>query len=439
MKAHQYNNATSADLWAALGDAAHRNVAAVAAGFTEQPGVPLVEVTRSCVGGKGTLTLTEDRFTINDPHPQKLTWTIPVTLGAPGTKPVRVLLTGAPATVKLASCTAPMKANLGEDGYFRTQYDDASLQPLMANFGKLAATDRANLLGDQFALFQAGRAPLSGYLDLLGQLKGETNIAVWKDTLSHLTRLDDLTRGSNARPAFRAFVIKLLRPEFARIGWDAKPGESFLDTLLRPDLIAALGEAGDPEITAEAKRRFDKFVTMPDSLAPNLREPVVMIVGHHADPATYDRLRKLGETATSTEEKLRYFGAMAVAEDPALVARTVEYAASGQVPNGRVAMLIAYAGRGSDNPDLVFKLVQAQQAKIRTHLAETSQNFLLPAAAFASSNPEVAKALLADPATKGSKGAQIIGAMAADSITTTADLHAKTVAQMEAWLKAQKG
>jgi aminopeptidase N len=149
-----------------------------------------------------------------------------------------------------------MKANLGEDGYFRTQYDDASLQPLIANFGKLAATDRANLLGDQFALFQAGRAPLSGYLDLLGQLKGETNIAVWKDTLSHLTRLDDLTRGSNARPAFRAFVIKLLRPEFARIGWDAKPGESFLDTLLRPDLIAALGASINSSPRQTAWRRI---------------------------------------------------------------------------------------------------------------------------------------------------------------------------------------
>ena len=42
MKAHQYGNATSADLWAALGAASHRDVAKVAAGFTEQPGIPLV-------------------------------------------------------------------------------------------------------------------------------------------------------------------------------------------------------------------------------------------------------------------------------------------------------------------------------------------------------------------------------------------------------------
>ena len=58
MKAHQYSNTTSADLWAALGAASGKNVADVAAGFTDQPGIPLVHVTRHCVNGQGLLTLT---------------------------------------------------------------------------------------------------------------------------------------------------------------------------------------------------------------------------------------------------------------------------------------------------------------------------------------------------------------------------------------------
>ena len=134
MKAHQYGNATSADLWAALGEAAGKDVAAVAAGFTEQPGVPLVKVSRRCVAGKGTLTLTEDRFAIHDPKAAKLDWTIPVTLGAPGEKETRVLLTKTPITLPLSACQAPVKANLGEDGYYRTEYDGGSLKPLVAEF-----------------------------------------------------------------------------------------------------------------------------------------------------------------------------------------------------------------------------------------------------------------------------------------------------------------
>jgi aminopeptidase N len=286
-------------------------------------------------------------------------------------------------------------------------------------------------------MFVAGRAPLSTYLDMLPALKGETNIAVWEDTLSHLGALDSLTRGSPVRQQLRAYTRALLRPEFDRLGWDAKPGESFLDTSLRPELIAALGRAEDPDIEAEAHRRFDAFVKDPSSLAPTLRDPVVHIIGNHADQATYDRLRQLGESATSSEEKLRYFTAMAVARDPKLIKQTIDYAISGKVPNGRIVEMIAYAGHDSDNPDMVFKLVQGEQAQIRTHLAGMSLNYLLPAAAFASNDPNTAAALLADPSTQSSNGAKMIGQQVADNIDTGAELRKRAVPALGAWLKGK--
>jgi len=438
MKAHQYSNTTSADLWAALGAASGKNVGDVAAGFTEQPGIPLVQVTRRCANGKGLLTLTQDRFTIHDPTAAKLDWKIPVTIGAPGLKATRVLLAGAPAQVTLPGCDTADKANLGENGYYRTEYDAASLKPLAANLERFGAADRANLLGDQFALFVADRATLASYLDLVSSLHDETNIAVWLDTVSHLRRLDELSRGSPARDGLRAFARFLIRPAFDRLGWDAKPGELFLDTLLRPDLIAALGQFEDQDIIAEAGRRFEAFSKNPDSLAPTLREPVLNIVGHRADQATWDRLRTLGEHATSTEEKLRYFDAMASAADPKLIAQTVHYAAGGQVPNGRVAMLIGHASMASDNPDEVWRQTLPQQAAIRAHLTDQSQTFLLPAAAAGSFSMDVSRGLIAEPASNASPGAKAIAARFSDAVATAAELHQRTVPALMAWLKARK-
>jgi hypothetical protein len=46
MKAHAYSNSTTADLWAALEKASRKAVESIAAGFTEHPGVPLIQVTR---------------------------------------------------------------------------------------------------------------------------------------------------------------------------------------------------------------------------------------------------------------------------------------------------------------------------------------------------------------------------------------------------------
>jgi aminopeptidase N len=435
MKAHAYSNATSADLWAALSSASGKDVAAVASGFTEQPGIPLVHVTRRCVKGQGTLTLSEDRFAIHDPKAKKLIWTIPVSLGGAAGPVTHTLLTASPVTIPLASCDAVQKANLGEDGYYRVQYDAGSLRPIMAHFAEFGAADRANLLGDQFAMFLAGRAPLSTYLDMLPALKSETNIAVWDDTLDHLSELDRLMRSAAARPEFRAFARSLVQPEFARLGWDAKAGESFLDALLRPRLIGALGEFDDPDVTAEAQRRFQAFVANPASLAANLREPVLMIVGHHADQAAYDTLRKLGEAASGTEEKLRYFGAMAAAQDTKLIAQTMQFAASGQIPNGRIPMIINGAALMSDNPDAVWQQLLPVQAEIRKHLTDDGQTMLLPAAAASSGSAVVARALVSDPASHASIGAKLTAARVADAINTRAQLQQRAAPAMTAWLK----
>ena len=115
----------------------------------------------------------------------------------------------------------------------------------------------------------------------------------------------------------------------------------------------------------------------------------------------------------------------------------MKYASSGQVPNGRVAMLIYTASRNSDNPDQVFKLVQADQAAIRVHLTEGSQTFLLPAAAAASSSTVTARALVSDPASHASIGAKIIAARAADMIATSAELQQRAVPAVTVWLQGK--
>src|SRR4029079_13283584 len=45
--AHEYSNTTTADLWTALSDTSKKSVAEIAAGWTEQPGFPVVSVKRA--------------------------------------------------------------------------------------------------------------------------------------------------------------------------------------------------------------------------------------------------------------------------------------------------------------------------------------------------------------------------------------------------------
>jgi aminopeptidase N len=439
MKAHAYSNTTSADLWRALSAVSHKDVASVATSFTEQPGIPLVSVARTCSGGTASLTLAQGRFAIHDPHPKALVWKIPVTVGGPGVATQKILLGASPATLQFRGCGTAEKVNLGENGYYRTLYDAASLSLLDAEFARLDATDRVNLLGDQFALFESGQGQLSSYLDLVARLPktGEASFAVWRDTMSHLLRLDVLERGSPTRPAFRAFARSVLNPELARLGLVPKPGESFLDSMLRPSLLSALGTFDDPSVTAAARRDFAEFQKNPASVSPSLLDPVTLIVGMHADAATYATLGKLTATAPDTEQKLRYAKAMAASRDPQLIAQSVQAAASGAIPNGRIAQYIGMIARGSDNPDLVWKLVQPNQAAIRARLAPESQTFLLPVIAYQSTSPEISRALLADPASSATTGAKIEAARAADYVATSAELRDRAQPALAAWLAAR--
>ena len=206
---------------------------------------------------------------------------------------------------------------------------------------------------------------------------------------------------------------------------------------MRPDLIKALGRYGDPEIVAEAHRRFANSLAQPGSLPPNLREPVLTIVGQTADQATWNQLRRMGEAATSTEEKLRYFDAMADASDPKLIAQSVRYAGSGKIPGGREEEIIYEASDHSGNPEEVWKQTKLQQVSIRPLLAEEEQSSLLPAAAGGSMEAATASALLAEPASHADTGSKMLAAETVDAIRTSVELKQRTVAEFGNWLKGR--
>ncbi len=436
MKAHAYRNTTGADLWAALGQVSHRDVADVAGGFTDQPGIPLVHVARVCAGGHTTLTLSEDRFVIHDPEPAKLVWQVPLTLGGPGEPTRRMLLGGTPQTQDVTGCDRLIKLNLGEVGYYRTEYDAVSLRLLKTGFAGLEASDQANLLGDQYALFEAGRAPLSDYLDFAAVLgtTDVTSVAVWEDTIAHLLRTDALLRGDPSRPGFRDFARGLLAPQLRRLGWDSAGG-SFTDTILRPQLVAALGELEDPEVTAEAQRRFAARKTRP--LVPELLDPVTRIVGMHADLTTWEELRASGEAAPGTEEKLRYFGAMAAAHDPDLMRRNIEFATSGAVPAGRILSFLSMISRRADDPDGFLRAALPRMDPVRRMLGPLGAGTAMQQISGGASDPVLASAILAAPAAKLSVGASLDARKAAGRMASDAALRMQAASQVAAWLKAR--
>jgi aminopeptidase N len=434
MKAHAYSNTTSADLWSALEGASGEQVAAVAGTFTEQPGVPLLRVAQHCVDGKTEIALTQARFLRHGAAPSKEAWRIPVRLGA-GDQAVSVVVPPAGLTTSLAGCDRPIQANLGDFGYYRVAYDDAVLARLAAGFAGLQPADRTVLIGDQWALAESGDSEIGSYLNLTRNLGGETELAVWTPVINHLTTMDRLEIGQPDLASFRRYAVGLLRPVLARLGWDPKPGESDGDALLRADVIAALGQFGDPDVVAEAGRRFKAFEADPKSLAPGISSAVLRTVGRTADAAVWDRLRALGRAAPDTETKLRYYDALAGASDPALIDRLVAITTTDEISPGRIGSILRTAAAESGAPLRVWHGVIAHAHEILGKMTADDRPEFLAKLSESTGDPAVAAELAQRPEMQESTGAKEAAANAAEIIAVHDDLRQRFVPAIGAWLR----
>ncbi|MFL6506225.1 MAG: M1 family metallopeptidase, partial [Candidatus Udaeobacter sp.] len=256
--AHEYSNTTTADLWTALSDASKKSVAEIAAGWTEQPGFPVVRVKREA---DAKLRLTQERFTVNFKNAPPLLWPIPLTYSVVGERPSTLLMTDKTAALENIPADRALKLNLNGAGNYRVEYDEPSWKLLLEALPKLGVEDRVNLMSDAWALVQAGRAPVSLYFGLGEKLPASTDLAEREQIISVLDFVNGLLLGSSEREKFQRYARSLLRPTFATLGWEPKPDEPPNAGRLRASLIGALGYLNDPEVLAGCRQRFAKYLT----------------------------------------------------------------------------------------------------------------------------------------------------------------------------------
>src|SRR5947207_12677461 len=100
--------------------------------------------------------------------------------------------------------------------------------------------------------------------------------------------------GTPVREKFQSYGRSMLRPSFDQLGWEPKKQDTPRDCLLRSSLIAALGDLEDRQVIAGCRERFAKYLADPASLAPDLRAPVLWVVGHETAEETWNKLHELG-------------------------------------------------------------------------------------------------------------------------------------------------
>jgi aminopeptidase N len=373
--AHEYSNTTTADLWNALSEASNKSVGEIAAGWTEQPGFPVVTVKREA---DGKIRLSQERFTVNFKNPPPFLWQIPLTYSVVGETPATLLMTDKTAALKNIPADRALKLNVNGAGNYRVEYDDRSWELLFKALPKLGVEDRVNLMSDAWALVQAGRAPVSLYFGLVEKLPVSADLAEREQIINVLDFVNGLLVGSSEREKFQAYARSLLRPTFVTLGWEPKPDESPNAGRLRASLISALGDLNDPEVLAGCRERFENYLADPASLSPDLRGPVLAMVGHTADEKIWNKLHELGLKTTSIEDQQNYYDALACATDPKLVKRTLAIALTDELPTSRATFLVSRVARDSGHPDIAWEFAKANMKALLAKVDAAGANRYAP-------------------------------------------------------------
>jgi aminopeptidase N len=373
VKARAYSNATSGDLWQALSRASGRDVAKLASSWTTQPGFPLVSVRTSCdAAGNRTAALAQRRFLLAGTDAGTTRWTVPMDLRSGVHGAVRrVLFTTDGQKVAAGRCGEPLSANAGTVGFYRVAYDSATLRANAKSFAALPDGDKIALLDDQWALAESGQAPLGSYLGLASAMGTDLDERAWEQVLAALRTVERDERGNAGHDAFTAFARSVVRPAFAVVGWDAKPGESVGTQSVRRRLIEHLGEWDDPAVVSEARRRFGAFVANRASLGPDEQGIVLQIVAQHADQAAFDQLHAIAKSSENETQARRYYQALIAVRDPKLLQQALEIVISPELPPQAAGQRSRWITENvSADPALVWQFYKAHADELTATRSE---------------------------------------------------------------------
>jgi len=200
-----------------------------------------------------------------------------------------------------------------------------------------------------------------------------------------------------------------------------------------------LGGLGDTRVLAEAKRRFAAFVANPQSLPPTLRETVIHLAGLTADRSTYDTLLALARKSTITSERVRYYSAAASARDPELARATLELTLTDELPTNIVGSLINAVASSGEQPELAWEFVRTNFDKLATRQGPSFRNTFVSNFMTNFSDSARAAELASFAPAHATSGGRIVAARAQETILIAAELKARALPAVTAWIKQRNG
>lgn len=339
LKQHQYGNTDTVDLWEALEAVSKKPVRSFMGSWTGEAGYPIVQ---AAVNGK-KLSLTQKPFLINPLNKaadKKTLWPIPLRDG----EKQHDVMQKASMESAITGEVDTFHLNHERSGFYRVVYNKEHVSRLAAlvENGSLSPLDRLGLLGDAFESAKAGYSPTTDALDLLSSYKAEDNSVVWDIIVANISAIRSTMNDDELREAMKPYTRNLVRKQFDRLGWKKQETDTHFDKLLRPLIIGMAAIADDEAVVKEALRQFDAMAK-PEDIEPDLRGIIYTTAARLGNEATFEKLLKLHNETSSSEERVTLAMALTDFRQPELIERALGLITTDTVRLQDVMYWVAYS------------------------------------------------------------------------------------------------
>jgi len=299
----------------------------------------------------------------------------------------------------------------------------------------LTVEERISLLGDEWAMMRAGHATVGDYLDLVGAVHNDSNSDVLGSALGKMASIQARIADEPERVELQAWVRKEFSPAYQALG-PASATESDDKKEMRSLLFGVLGAAKDPAIIAEARQTADRYLADQTSVDPAIAGAALGIAAANGDAALYDKLLALSKSSTDAAVKTQSLFLTARFADPALVKRTLDSVAAGEVRNQDSWILLNILLQIPQTREQTWEYMQQNWDKVQAQFTTFSGAGVVGATGSfcsAEKRDEVQSFFKTHPV----KAAERALKTASEAIDNCIELHNAQSANLKTWLAMQ--
>lgn len=322
--AHQYGNATGADLWQALGEASGMNVGQIMESWLEHPGYPVVEVKVE----DGKLMLSQQQFFIGDGEKKGRLWQIPLNANynqAPAIFSEQSLVLGDYAQLRKQN-GRPFRVNVGDNSHVIVKYDETLLNDILDHLDELGAIDQLQLLQDLRLLAEGRQISYAQIVPLLSRFK-DSRSGIVNEMLYHVANsLKNFVQpAAKTERQLQQLFDQLSVKQVQRPGWLSQKDESNDDQLTRPIVLSAALYAQNRDTIKQAQALFDQYQDHLADLPADVRGLVLANeVKNYGSQELFDTLLADYQKTADAGFKQDICAALTKTQDDQLIAQLID-------------------------------------------------------------------------------------------------------------------